>query len=62
MKYRGFSIKTIEKTFPHMVKVSGHGIFDGEKLLGYAGSADLAKHVIDVKLEQGLWVSHGAAE
>ena len=54
MIYKGFEIKTTEYQLK-FTKVKGFGIYkNGEKLL-IAVDRELAKRVIDARLESGLW-------
>ena len=54
MKHKGFEIRPAEKQGP-VVKITGQGIYDGDKLLSIATSVELAKRAIDSHIKSGYW-------
>lgn len=69
MKYRGFVIRHVERTFLHGIVVKSMGIFrDGieDVCLSTAADVELAKGLIDERIKRGFWqeaeTKKGAAE
>ena len=58
MKYRGFVIKHVERTFLHVVVVKSMGIFkEGfeDLCLSTVADVELAKRLIDDRIKRGFW-------
>lgn len=55
MKYRGYTIERAERRLPCGTRVTGFGIYAGDRFMSIAADTVIAKRAIDAHTKSGIW-------